>query len=81
MGLSPNEDGLNDDFDLTAFGSIPQVTIYNRYGMIVYDRLAYTNQWHGQDKAGHLLPGGTYYYYLMTEAGEGKTGWVYLIRN
>ncbi|NUY80747.1 gliding motility-associated C-terminal domain-containing protein [Flavobacterium sp. MAH-1] len=80
-GISFNEDGLNDDFDLSGFGDNLKVKIFNRYGMVVYEMNDYVNQWHGQCKDGNMLPSATYYYYIQNAEGQEKTGWVYLMRN
>lgn len=78
-GVSPNNDGDNDVWDLSGF-DIENVQIFNRYGMEVYEKAHYVNQWHGQDKKGHMLPGATYYYLVKLASGETKSGWVYLLR-
>jgi len=78
-GVSPNNDGKNDTFDLTSFTIVPRVEIFNRYGTMVYKADQYTNQWHGQDYNERLLPSGTYYYYVELLSGEKRTGWVYLL--
>lgn len=80
-GISLNEDGLNDTFDLSGLGRIKNVKIFSRYGRVVFEQGEYVDQWHGQDLNGSPLPSATYYYYLQTAAGEEKTGWVYLLRN
>ena len=80
-GISPNNDGANDTFDLSGFTGVREVKIYNRYGMVVFEQYNYTNQWHGQQKNNDkLLPDGTYYYIIYFENAEPKTGWVYLNR-
>jgi gliding motility-associated-like protein len=78
-GISVNNDGLNDVFDLTGF-NVKKLTIFNRYGLIDYSKSSYTNQWHGQTDSGDDLPDGTYYYVLERDNGETKTGWVYINR-
>jgi gliding motility-associated-like protein len=78
-GVSPNNDGKNDTFDLTSFTIVPKVEIFNRYGTKVYWADQYTDQWHGQDYNDRLLPSGTYYYYIELLSGEKRTGWVYLL--
>ncbi|WP_396147549.1 gliding motility-associated C-terminal domain-containing protein [Flavobacterium sp.] len=80
-GISPNDDGLNDSFDLSGFTGIRELKIFNRYGMVVYEQENYIDQWHGQQKnSDKLLPDGTYYYLINFENSEPKTGWVYLVR-
>ncbi|MGV3460320.1 MAG: choice-of-anchor L domain-containing protein [Flavobacterium sp.] len=78
-GISPNNDGKNDNFDLTALG-VTKLSIFNRYGQEVFTYGAYTNQWHGQGKGGDELPTGTYFYSFKRANGEEATGWVYINR-
>lgn len=78
-GVSPNNDGNNDSFDLTGLG-IDELKIFNRYGMVVYEQVNYVDQWNGQDFKGRELPSSTYYYLLSMPTGEIKSGWVYLQR-
>jgi gliding motility-associated-like protein len=78
-GISPNGDGSNDNFDLSSFG-VKRLEIFNRYGIKVYSRTDYTNQWFGQTDNGEELPDGTYYYAIELSTGENKTGWIYINR-
>lgn len=78
-GVSSNNDGDNENFDLTGFEVI-NFKVFSRYGNIVYEQNDYTNQWHGQDKNNQLLPDATYYYYVKMKTGEEKTGWVYVTK-
>jgi gliding motility-associated-like protein len=78
-GISPNGDDKNDNFDLSGF-DISKLSIFNRYGIEVYSKNAYTNQWHGQTDGGDKLPTGTYYYAITFSTGASKTGWVYINR-
>ncbi len=77
-GISPNGDGKNDAFDLSGM-NVSSISIFNRYGLEVYKKGAYTNEWHGQTDGGHDLPTGTYFYVVKTGEGS-KTGWVYINR-
>lgn len=79
-GVSPNNDGLNDAFDLSGFNGVTKVKIFNRYGTVVFEQDNYVNEWKGQDKKGNLLPSATYYYLVNLESNEIKSGWVYLMR-
>lgn len=79
-GISPNGDSMNNQFDLSGFGTINKVEIYNRYGKIVYHQSNYTNQWKGQSNNGKELPTGTYYYRIVFQNNTTKTGWVYVNR-
>ena len=78
-GISPNGDGLNDNFELSEM-NVSKLEIFNRYGMIVYEKNNYTNEWYGQTDKGEELPDGTYYYVIAMNSGEVKTGWIYINR-
>jgi gliding motility-associated-like protein len=78
-GVSPDDDGNNDTFNLAGF-DVKNLKIFNRYGMVVFEQENYIDQWRGQDFKGRELPSSTYYYLLVSESGETKSGWVYLQR-
>ena len=78
-GVSPNGDGLNDTWDLSNM-NVEKAQIFNRYGMEMYSKSNYTDEWHGQTDGGQMLPSATYYYVLRFLDGTTKTGWVYLNR-
>lgn len=78
-GISPNNDGLNDAFDLSYF-DVQKLSVFNRYGKEVYARSHYTNEWYGQQDNGNDLPTGTYFYVIQLESGSSKTGWIYVNR-
>jgi gliding motility-associated-like protein len=78
-GISPNGDGLNDSFDLSAF-NVKTLQIFNRYGKKVYSRGNYSNEWFGQADNGNELPDGTYYYVIEFNDLPSKTGWIYINR-
>ena len=78
-GISPNDDGLNDYFDLSAY-NVKRLEIFNRYGKKVYSKTNYTNEWEGQASNGNELLTGTYYYVIEFEDLPSKTGWIYINR-
>lgn len=78
-GISPNGDGLNDYFDLSDF-KVKKLTVFNRYGIVVFSLDNYTKQWHGHTNSGKELPDGTYYYVIEQENDKPLTGWIYVIR-
>lgn len=75
-GVSPNVDELNDTFDLSNLG-VQHLQIFNRYGIEVYNKENYVNEWYGQSDKGDL-PSGTYYYVAALSTGRRVSGWVYL---
>ena len=79
-GISPNGDTLNEFFDLQLL-DVKKLSIYNRYGMKVYSKLNYTNQWTGKSDSGKELPDGTYYYVIEFNLDKPTTtGWIYINR-
>ncbi|RYD86938.1 MAG: gliding motility-associated C-terminal domain-containing protein, partial [Sphingobacteriales bacterium] len=78
-GISPNNDSLNDTFDLTGL-NVRTISIFNRYGKEVFSRANYNNEWGGQANNGDELPSGTYYYMIELTDGKSETGWVYINR-
>ena len=77
-GISPNNDGLNDLLDLTGFKT-SEISIYNRYGKLVYSKKNYTNEWDGKDNQGKDLPTGTYFVKARTYVKDFYE-WVQLVR-
>jgi gliding motility-associated-like protein len=62
--ITPNLDGKNDLFEIANLELIyPElkVTIFNRWGSIIYESVGYDNPWDGTFK-GEQLPMGTYFY-------------------
>jgi gliding motility-associated-like protein len=78
-GISPNNDGDNDSWDLSNL-NVETAQIFNRYGVEVYSKNNYTDEWDGKTDSGDELPTATYYYVLTFPNGVAKTGWVYLNR-
>jgi gliding motility-associated-like protein len=78
-GVSPNNDGLNDTWDLSNL-NVEKAQIFNRYGMEMYAKQNYVDEWDGKSNQGHELPSATYYYVVTFKNGSAKTGWVYLNR-
>ena len=77
-GFSPNNDGLNDTFDIGFLAN--SIKVYNRHGISVYEKAGYRNEWGGSSKAGDELPTGTYYYVIEVTQRSPLTGWVYINR-
>jgi len=69
-GLSPNGDGLNDYFVIHGLESYPdnELTVYNRWGNLVYSKSEYKNDWDGRSRNGDFLPEATYFVVLKINA-------------
>ena len=80
--FSPNNDGMNDFWNIEALETYPQSTvyIYNRNGRQVFQSTGYSKPWDGKFN-GSPLPTGTYYYVINLQNGTPKlSGWVFLVR-
>src|SRR5699024_783057 len=81
-GLSPNNDGFNDNLDLEFLNDksgIASLKVYNRHGLEVYSQDNYVNEWYGQGKGDKVLPVGVYFYVITLKDGSDKiTGNIYL---
>lgn len=72
--ITPNGDGKNDLFVVQNLEKIYlncQMTIYNRYGSVVFESTGYTTPWDGTFK-GEKLPMGTYYFKLELNDASNK---------
>ena len=81
-GFTPDADGINDLFVIPGMSSYSKIglTIYNRYGNVVYTNDGYQNDWDGTSNInGVPLPDGTYFYILELDA-EAVSGYVYINR-
>ncbi|MCW2119851.1 gliding motility-associated C-terminal domain-containing protein [Flavobacterium sp. 7A] len=88
-GISPNGDGVNDTFVIEgiSLSSNNTLSIYNRWGVLVYSKNGYDNSWGGisQNKltinASQGLPEGTYFYVIeFHDKGKSWQGYVYIKR-
>ena len=77
QGISPNNDGFNDRFDLSSY-AVQSLKIYNRNGTLVYSKNNYSDEWQGQSNDGKLLPVGTYFYVMKYEGTKERAAWIYL---
>ncbi len=80
-GFSPNSDGVNDVFTIRGIENYPdnELSIYNRWGNMVYAKEGYSNEW-GGDWEGNPLPDGTYFYVLTDGKGNTYSGYIQIHR-
>jgi len=62
-GFTPNNDGFNDAFKIEGNLECAPIdlTVFNRWGQIVFEQKDYDNTWDGRSKNGSELTNGTYY--------------------
>jgi gliding motility-associated-like protein len=70
--VSPNNDGVNDEWLIPGMQNYPEATvaIYNRYGHKIFESTGYHTPFNGM-KNGNELPIGTYYYIIDLKRGCG----------
>ncbi len=86
--VSPNGDGINDTFIIQGIAQFPnnELSIFNRWGVEVYNKKGYNNTWGGISEGratiakGEELPVGTYYYVLKIEGQKDRAGYLYINR-
>ena len=85
--ITPNNDGFNDALGVKNNGVDDYgITIFNRWGQIVYEREAREINWDGRTNSGVELEEGTYFYILKVNNPSGslgsweQTGFITLVR-
>jgi gliding motility-associated-like protein len=78
--ISPNNDNINDVFEITNLPENTEVFILNRWGNTVFSSTNYQNNWNGKDNSGKELVDGVYTYYYKTKYGKTGHGFVHLIK-
>ena len=87
-GFSPNEDGINDTFEISRLKDVfedYQLLIYSRLGNLIYEGDNDIPFWDGtpnQGIGGTEAPTGVYYWVLQLNDSQfnDRVGWVYLNR-
>ena len=77
QGISPNQDGLNDSFDLSCLADrsgIFKLEIFDRNGVNIYEFSNYRNEFIGQNDDGDDLVTGTYFYAITFETEDPEYG-------
>ncbi len=82
--FTPNGDGINDVFHVTApDAKIYNIEIFNRWGQRVFKSNAANIDWNGRSEGGVMCSDGTYYYEIQFTTYAGKdykyTGYLQLI--
>lgn len=80
--FSPNGDGVLDKWVIRGLAAYPSnhVVIFTKWGEIVLETDNYSNNWDGKRGFNEDLPEGIYYYKLMLEGAETRSGYIMLKR-
>lgn len=84
-GFSPNNDGINDNYQIQSSRGDVRIVIFNRWGSLVFEQNEYVPSisWDGTNLTGLRLPAGTYFYQaFIRDAADGTevpfTGYIEL---
>ena len=55
QGISPNNDGYNDSFELRGY-NVKSLKIFNRYGKLVFSTVNYNDSWQGESDEVESFP-------------------------
>jgi gliding motility-associated-like protein len=74
--FTPNNDSLNDKFEITGSCLASYIEIYNIWGELIYKNSNYNNDWNAEG-----FPDGMYFYYYIDSATTDQyKGWVHILR-
>ena len=71
--FTPNEDGVNDYFMIRGieFFDSNKMSIYNRWGTLIFERENYRNDWDGYSETGDAFASGVYFFvFEYTRKGQ-----------
>jgi gliding motility-associated-like protein len=80
--FTPNGDGVNDTWTFPGADAFrnAKLSVYNRYGQMVFHSAGIAEEWDGKTNAGKLCPPGVYYYFVNLDKTHTKSGAVTIIR-
>ena len=81
--FTPNGDGKNDVWNIKYISAYPdcEVTIFNEWGMKVFESKGYATAWDGTNSQGKKLPAASYYYIIdLKDGSKVYTGSVALLK-
>ena len=84
--ITPNGDKFNEFFIIPSLHENPsgfpnnKLYIFNQWGVLVYEKQPYQNDWNGVNQKGKPLPQATYYYYFEDGTGGSFSGNVVILK-
>ena len=71
--ITPNNDGINDALTFDLETSQADLSIYNRWGTLVYHSTANKSEWYGVTITGEDVVSGVYFYILRATLSNGES--------
>jgi gliding motility-associated-like protein len=68
--FTPDGDGLNDVYEIIGSPFPLHLTVFDRWGSVVFDGEDYQNDWDGTYPSGEPVPEGVYSYHLRYYTSE-----------
>lgn len=81
--FTPNGDGLNDVFQIVNLPPGSKLSVFNRWGEVIYQSSNYGNDWDGRGRDGQLVREGIYVFkleYRWRNKDVTEHGWVNIMR-
>ncbi|MBW6482961.1 MAG: gliding motility-associated C-terminal domain-containing protein [Vicingaceae bacterium] len=79
--FTPNHDGLNDFFKINGLQKGDKVSVFNRWGQLVFKTEDINKFWDGTTLKGSPCPDGVYFYIIeQKKTAKTKTGTVHLLK-
>ena len=67
--FTPNQDGVNDTFEIGALPQNCRLYVYDRWGRLIFESVNYKNEWQGEVELSAV-----YFYVLETPDGKRMKG-------
>lgn len=71
-GFSPNNDGVNDGFEILGLDQYPNsyLQVFDQFGNTIFEAEPYLNNWSGTRQDGSILPSGTYFILFYPDVND-----------
>ncbi|HXC06108.1 MAG TPA: gliding motility-associated C-terminal domain-containing protein, partial [Bacteroidia bacterium] len=76
MSFTPNGDGIHDTWNISNTAYYPEllVTVYNRWGQMVWEHKGWYTPWDGSSYLGLPVEGGAYFWVIYEKASDKSQG-------
>jgi gliding motility-associated-like protein len=74
--FTPNQDGVNDTFEIGALPQNCRLYIYDRWGKLIFESGNYNHEWNGEGELAAV-----YFYVLETLDGKRMKGYILVLND